>query len=84
MRPTLYGDRYAESAGHYLATAAGNAILDAGGNAIDAGCCAGMALAILHPDEVNFAGVEVIVAEPSPGFIRAGADPRQPAYAIVR
>ena len=32
----------------------------------------------------NSAAVEVIVAETSPGFIRAGADPRQPAYAIVR
>jgi gamma-glutamyltranspeptidase/glutathione hydrolase len=32
----------------------------------------------------NVAAVEVIVAEPKPGFIRAGADPRQPAYAIVR
>ena len=30
-------------------------ILEAGGNAIDAGCCAGIALAVLHPDEVNFA-----------------------------
>lgn len=32
----------------------------------------------------NTAAVEMIVAQPSPGFIRAGADPRQPAYAIVR
>jgi len=32
----------------------------------------------------NAAAVEVIVAEPKPGFLRAGADPRQPAYAIVR
>ncbi len=142
MRPTLYGNRHAVSAGHYLAAAAGNEILEAGGNAIDAGCAAGMALAVLHADEVCFSGVapiiirnasgevvtispynyypgcvslegrigeavqkdlaarghrievypdctgnvaavEVIVAEPKPGFIRAGADPRQPAYAIV-
>ncbi|MCP4379761.1 MAG: hypothetical protein GY794_26795, partial [bacterium] len=46
MRPTLYGNRHAVSAGHYLAAA-----------------------------------LEVIVAEPKPGFLRAGADPRQPAYA---
>ncbi|MBT4040986.1 MAG: gamma-glutamyltransferase family protein, partial [Rhodospirillales bacterium] len=32
----------------------------------------------------NMAAVEVIVAEPKPGFLRAGADPRQPAYSIVR
>lgn len=61
MRPTLYGNRQAVSAGHYLAAAAGNAILDSGGNAIDAGCCAGMALAVLHPDEVNFGGVAPII-----------------------
>lgn len=39
----------------------------------------------VYPDYTrNVAAVEVIVAEPAPGFIRAGADPRQPAYAIVR
>ena len=66
MRPTLYGSRHAVSAGHYLAAAAGFSILEAGGTAIDAGCCAGMALAVLHPDEVNFAGV-------APIMIRTGA-----------
>lgn len=66
MRPTLYGNLEAVSAGHYLAAAAGMAILEAGGNAIDAGCCAGIALGILHPDEVNFAGV-------APIMIRTGA-----------
>ena len=53
-------------AGHYLAAAAAFSILENGGNAIDAGCCAGMALAVLHPDEVNFAGV-------APIMIRIGA-----------
>jgi gamma-glutamyltranspeptidase/glutathione hydrolase len=39
----------------------------------------------INPDYTrNAAAVEVIVAEPKPGFLRAGADPRQPAYAIVR
>lgn len=61
VRPTLYGSRHAVSAGHYLATAAGFSILEAGGNAIDAGCAAGIALGILHPDEVNFAGVAPIM-----------------------
>lgn len=61
MRPTLYGNRQAVSAGHYLAASAASAILDAGGNAVDAGCCAGIALAVLHPDEVNFAGVAPIM-----------------------
>ena len=66
MRPTLYGSRHAVSAGHYLASAAAFSILESGGNAIDAGCCAGIALAVLHPDEVNFAGV-------APIMIRTGA-----------
>src|SRR5881394_3439326 len=60
-RPTLYGSRHAVSAGHYLAAAAGFAILEAGGNAIDAGCAAGIALAVLHPDEVNVARVAPIM-----------------------
>ena len=34
MRPTLYGNRHAVSAGHYLAAAAGFSILEAGGNAV--------------------------------------------------
>jgi gamma-glutamyltranspeptidase/glutathione hydrolase len=39
----------------------------------------------IYPDYTrNSAAVEMIVAEPAPGFLRAGADPRQPAYAIVR
>ena len=65
-RPTLYGRRQAISSGHYLASAAGYAVLEAGGNAIDAGCAAGIALAVVHPDEVNVAGV-------APIMIRTGA-----------
>ena len=39
----------------------------------------------IYPDYTrNSAAVEMIVAEPAPGFLRAGADPRQPTYAIVR
>lgn len=60
-RPTLYGRRHAVSSGHYLASAAGYAILEAGGNAIDAGCAAGIALAVVHADEVNVAGVAPIM-----------------------
>jgi gamma-glutamyltranspeptidase/glutathione hydrolase len=66
MRPTLYGSRHAVSAGHYLAAAAGFSILEAGGNAIDAGCAAGIALAVLHPDEVNVAGVAPIMIRTGP------------------
>jgi gamma-glutamyltranspeptidase/glutathione hydrolase len=57
FRPTLVGNRYAVATGHYLATAAAMRVLDAGGNAVDAGVTAAMALAVLQPDIVSFAGV---------------------------
>ena len=57
MRPTLIGRHQAVACGHYLAALAANRILDAGGNAIDAGVTAAMALAVLQPDLVSFAGV---------------------------
>ena len=60
-RPTVYGTRHAISAGHYLAASAGFSILEAGGNAIDAGVAAGIALGVLQPDLVNFAGVAPIL-----------------------
>lgn len=60
-RPTVYGTRHAISAGHYLAASAGFSILESGGNAIDAGVAAGIALGVLQPDLVNFAGVAPIL-----------------------
>ena len=57
FRPTVAGNHYAVSTGHYLATAAAMRILDGGGNAVDAGVTAAMALPILQPDMVSFAGV---------------------------
>ena len=60
-RPTVYGTRHAVSAGHYLAASAGFGVLEAGGNAIDAGVAAGLALGVLQPDLVNFAGVAPIL-----------------------
>ena len=68
-RPTLYGTRHAISAGHYLAAAAGFAILEAGGNAIDAGCAAGIALGVVQPDIVNFAGVAPIMLRMADGAV---------------
>src|SRR4051812_5845503 len=75
-RPTLYGSRHAVSAGHYLAAAAGFSILEAGGNAIDAGCAAGIALAVLHADEVNVAGV-------APIMIRTGPHSKEPGKVVT-
>jgi gamma-glutamyltranspeptidase/glutathione hydrolase len=56
-RPTLAGRSCAVATGHYLATLAAQRVLDGGGNAIDAGVTAAMALAVLQPDIVSFAGV---------------------------
>ncbi|HXO08980.1 MAG TPA: gamma-glutamyltransferase [Solirubrobacteraceae bacterium] len=69
-RPTLYGRRHAISSGHYLASAAGYAILEAGGNAIDAGCAAGIALGVLHANEVNVAGVAPIMIRTGVGELQ--------------
>src|SRR6185369_6976926 len=51
------GRSQAVACGHYLAALAAMRILDDGGNAIDAGVTAAMALAVLQPDIVSFAGV---------------------------
>lgn len=61
LQPMVTGARYMISAGHYLATQAGHAILEAGGNAVDAGVAAGIALGVVHSDQVNFAGVAPII-----------------------
>ncbi|MEO3472044.1 gamma-glutamyltransferase [Roseomonas sp. CAU 1739] len=60
-RPTITGTRHAVSAGHYLAAAAAFSVLESGGNAVDAACTAGIALGVLHPDIVSFAGVAPIM-----------------------
>ena len=57
MRPTVIGRSQAVACGHYLAALASMRVLDAGGNAVDAGVTAAMALAVLQPDIVSFAGV---------------------------
>lgn len=64
---TLQGHRHAVASCHYLASAAAYAILEAGGNAVDAGCAAGIALAVVHPHEVNFGGVAPIMIRMADG-----------------
>ncbi|HYG42679.1 MAG TPA: gamma-glutamyltransferase [Bordetella sp.] len=56
-RPLITGTRHAVSAGHPLAAQAAFRILEAGGNAVDAAAAAGMVLAVVQSDVVNFAGV---------------------------
>ena len=57
QQPLITGRRHMVVAGHYLATEAGLKILEAGGNAVDAGVAAGIALGVLHSDQVQFSGV---------------------------
>src|SRR5678815_2281535 len=61
MQPMVIGHHYMASAGHYLATEAAHAILQAGGNAIDAGVAAGIALGVVHSDQVQFSGVAPMI-----------------------
>ena len=60
-RPTIRGRRHVAASCHYLATQAAFAILEAGGNAIDAGVAAGITLAVVEPEWVNFGGVAPII-----------------------
>lgn len=57
QQPMITARRYMVVAGHYLAAEAGMKMLEAGGNAIDAGVAAGIALGIVHSDQVQFSGV---------------------------
>jgi gamma-glutamyltranspeptidase/glutathione hydrolase len=57
----ITGARHMVSAGHYLAAEAGDAILKAGGNVVDAGVAAGIALGVVHSDQVHFTGVAPMV-----------------------
>ena len=61
MRPEIQGTRHAVSTGHSYASQAAFNILEDGGNAIDAGVCAGMALAVLQSDLVSIGGVAPII-----------------------
>ncbi len=60
-RPTIMGTRHMVSACQYLAAEAGFKVLEAGGNAIDAGVATGIALGVVQPEYVNFAGVAPII-----------------------
>ena len=60
-RPVVMGTKHVVAAGHYLAAHAGFEILEAGGNAVDAGVAAGIAIEVLEPNMVNFAGVAPIM-----------------------
>lgn len=61
LQPMVSGRRHMIAAGHWLATEAGHAILEAGGNAVDAAVAAGIALGVLHADQVQFSGVAPMI-----------------------
>jgi gamma-glutamyltranspeptidase / glutathione hydrolase len=61
LQPMITGARHMVSAGHYLAAEAGDAVLKAGGNVVDAGVAAGIALGVVHSDQVQFSGVAPMV-----------------------
>ena len=61
LQPAIAGRRHMVSAGHHLAALAGYEVLEAGGNAIDAGVAGGIALGVLHSDQVQFSGVAPIL-----------------------
>ena len=61
LQPMITGARHMISAGHYLATEAGHAMLEAGGNAVDAGVAAGIALGVVHSDQVQCSGVAPMI-----------------------
>ncbi|MCI0547550.1 MAG: gamma-glutamyltransferase family protein [Candidatus Rokubacteria bacterium] len=75
LQPMITGARHMISAGHYLATQAGHAILEAGGNAVDAAVAAGIALGVVHSDQVQFSGVApmlIYLAERDEAVVIAG------------
>jgi gamma-glutamyltranspeptidase / glutathione hydrolase len=61
LQPAIAGRRHMVAAGHHLAALAGYEVLEAGGNAIDAGVAGGIALGVLHSDQVQFSGVAPIL-----------------------
>src|SRR5512145_294796 len=61
LQPQITAARHMISAGHYLATEAGHAVLEAGGNAVDAAVAAGIALGVVHSDQVQFSGVAPMI-----------------------
>ena len=61
LQPMITGARHMIAAGHYLAAEAGHAVLQAGGNVVDAGVAGGIALEVVHSDQVQFSGVAPMV-----------------------
>lgn len=60
LQPMITGTCYMIVAGHSLATEAGHAILEAGGNA---GVAAGLALDVVHADQVQVSGVAPMIID---------------------
>ena len=61
LQPAITAARHIVCAGHWLATQAAFDVLESGGNAVDAGVAAGLALGVVHPDQVQVSGVAPIM-----------------------
>ena len=73
-QPMVMARRHMVVAGHYLAAEAGLRMLEAGGNAVDAGVAAGIALGVVHSDQVQFSGVApMLVRMADTGEVRSVA-----------
>ncbi|HVC79650.1 MAG TPA: gamma-glutamyltransferase family protein [Chloroflexota bacterium] len=71
-RPVIMGRRCVVTSGHYLATAAGMRAVALGGNAVDAGVAAGLALAVLKPQDNGIGGeVPILIHDPRSGNVTA-------------
>ena len=69
-RPVVMGRRCVVTSGHYLATAAGLRIVAQGGNAVDAGVAAGLALAVLKPQDNGIGGeAPILIHDPRTGKV---------------
>src|SRR5947209_14924461 len=71
-RPVIMGRRGVVTTGHYLASAAGLRMYARGGNAVDAAVAAGLALAVLKPQDNGIGGeAPMLVHDPRSGRVVA-------------
>ncbi len=69
-RPVIQGRRGVVASGHYLASAAGLRMYARGGNAVDAAVAAGLALAVVKPQDNGIAGeVPILIYSPRAGRV---------------
>jgi gamma-glutamyltranspeptidase/glutathione hydrolase len=88
-RPVVMGRRGVITSGHYLASAAGLRMYALGGNAVDAAVAAGLALAVVKPQDNGIAGeAPMLVYDPATCQVHAisgqGPAPARATLAFFR